>query len=210
MAAVFSGLLIFTTVVIFLASAVGFILYLLRAIGVYKMATGLRIDHSWFAFVPVANSYIYGKVADEASGGGNCRKLLLGLKCVPFAVFVLQIFALIPMISLLPGALEIIREASSAARPDDMSAVIDQLNIYFSTGSAAAALGLLTLLNMVTGLANFVYGISFVYVSNKLFTAYGSSNALLISIIGFFFEIVYDIYIFMIRNNTPERFRVQE
>ncbi len=51
-------------------SAVGFALYVLYALGLYKMGKNLGINGSWLAFIPVANLYVMGKIVDQVSIGG--------------------------------------------------------------------------------------------------------------------------------------------
>ena len=43
----------------------GLIFYILQSIGLMKLAKRNNIKHSWLAFIPVANTYIHGKVAFE-------------------------------------------------------------------------------------------------------------------------------------------------
>ena len=56
LAAVFLGFLIVTLVL-------SVIFYLLNSFGLMRIAKRSNIKHSWLAFVPIANSYVLGKVA---------------------------------------------------------------------------------------------------------------------------------------------------
>ena len=60
----------------------GLIFYILQSIGLMKLAKRNNIKHSWLAFIPVANTYIYGKVAFEDK---IKTFTLLGLKIVSTA-----------------------------------------------------------------------------------------------------------------------------
>ncbi len=44
---------------------IGVILYLLSAIGLYKMAENAGIEYGWLAFIPVLNLYIVGRVVGD-------------------------------------------------------------------------------------------------------------------------------------------------
>lgn len=60
----------------------GLIFYIIQSIGLIKLAKRNNIKHSWLAFIPVANTYIYGKVAFEDK---IKTFTLLGLKIVSTA-----------------------------------------------------------------------------------------------------------------------------
>ena len=47
-----------------LTAAVCITFYLLRAIGVYKIAKRLKLTAPWLAFIPIANNYTLGKIAE--------------------------------------------------------------------------------------------------------------------------------------------------
>ena len=60
----------------------GLIFYILQSIGLMKLAKRNNIKHSWLAFIPVANTYIHGKVAFEDK---IKTFTLLGLKIISTA-----------------------------------------------------------------------------------------------------------------------------
>lgn len=52
-------------VVLIIFLIIGITFYILQSIGLMKLAKRNNIKHSWLAFIPVANTYIHGKVAFE-------------------------------------------------------------------------------------------------------------------------------------------------
>ena len=45
--------------------SIGIVIYLLEAIGVYKMAKSAEIKNPWLAFIPVANDWVFGTLAEK-------------------------------------------------------------------------------------------------------------------------------------------------
>ena len=67
-----------------LSLAVGTVLYILQALGIYTVAVRRCIRHPWMAWLPVTNMWILGSISDQyrfvALGQiRNRRKVLLGL-----------------------------------------------------------------------------------------------------------------------------------
>lgn len=63
--------------------------YILRGYGLMKIAQRYNIEHSWLAWVPVANAYIYGKVAFKSTEKAIA---LFILKAIPLSGIVVQVF----------------------------------------------------------------------------------------------------------------------
>ena len=59
--AVMTAFVIFSAV----AAAIGIILYILRAIGIYKMSKTAGLEYPWLSFIPVASSYTLGRLAEK-------------------------------------------------------------------------------------------------------------------------------------------------
>lgn len=49
--------------------AIGVILYILKSIGLYKLASNAGIDNAWLAWIPIADAYIIAKLAGEVHIG---------------------------------------------------------------------------------------------------------------------------------------------
>lgn len=46
-------------------AAVCLALYILRAIGIYKMSKTAGVEYPWLSFIPVANSFTLGRLAER-------------------------------------------------------------------------------------------------------------------------------------------------
>ena len=79
---------------------VGVILYVFDALAFYTMAKNKGINNPWLAWIPIANSYIMGKIIDEkvAFGGTSIPYAHIFL---PLGPFVAAILAAIPFIGFL-------------------------------------------------------------------------------------------------------------
>ena len=78
------------------------LLYLLHAVGLYKMGKTVGAERSWLAFVPVANLYVMGKIVKEVSIAGiTLTKLEFVLPAVTVTGIVLS---QLPAIGFLAGA----------------------------------------------------------------------------------------------------------
>ena len=47
------------------SAVIGIAIYLLESISVYKMAKSAEIKNPWLAFVPVANDWVFGTLAEK-------------------------------------------------------------------------------------------------------------------------------------------------
>ncbi len=59
------GFLIFLFIVLFVTFALAIALYVFQAIGISKMMQRLNLSNSWMAYIPILNSYAFGKVAEQ-------------------------------------------------------------------------------------------------------------------------------------------------
>ena len=54
---------------------VSFVFYLFNGLGLYKMAKNAGLPNPWLSFVPIANNYLMGKLAERASWYGSGKTL---------------------------------------------------------------------------------------------------------------------------------------
>lgn len=76
----------------FFAGGIGILLYVFRSMGVYTIAKRRGLNNPWFAWVPVADTYLLGSLSDQyqyvVKGKiRNKRKWLLGLNIAMVALF---------------------------------------------------------------------------------------------------------------------------
>lgn len=84
---------------------VGIALYVLMAIGLYGLAKNEGTGNEWFAFIPILQFYIIGKILKELKiGSYTIPQLELVLPLAPIAVFIVgAILDIIPIIGVLLG-----------------------------------------------------------------------------------------------------------
>lgn len=84
------------TTILFFVLVIG--LYVLFVLGLYSLAKTERTGNEWFAFIPVLQLYIIGKILRELRAGAfTVPKLELVLPLAPFAVMIVdKILSAIP------------------------------------------------------------------------------------------------------------------
>lgn len=58
-------LLVAGTFIFVFLFCIGFILYLLQGIGLYKIGSNMGIEYSWFSFIPFLNLYVWGSIVSQ-------------------------------------------------------------------------------------------------------------------------------------------------
>lgn len=87
------------TLIFVLLLSVGFILYLLQAIGLYKIGRKLGIEYSWLSFIPVLNFYVLGAIVSQVNILGYTISQM-GL-VLPISVVIGAVMANVPVFGLL-------------------------------------------------------------------------------------------------------------
>ena len=60
-----AGVLVVLGIVLLFLYAYIIVLYIFQAIGISKMMKSLKLNNSWMAYVPIFNTYAFGKVAEQ-------------------------------------------------------------------------------------------------------------------------------------------------
>jgi len=93
--AVFIGMFI---VMIIIAGIIGLVIYLFQAIGLYKISKNRGYKKAWLSFIPIANLYIMGAIADHINALINKKTyykiILLGLNIltIPFSIYYVGVY----------------------------------------------------------------------------------------------------------------------
>lgn len=84
---------------------IGIAMYVLLAIGLYGLAKNEQTGNEWFAFIPILQFYIVGKILKELKiSTYTIPQLELVLPLAPIAVFILgSILGVIPILGALLG-----------------------------------------------------------------------------------------------------------
>lgn len=188
-------------IVLLITSGIGIVMYLLQAVGLYNMGKTLQLSKPWLSFIPVANVYALGKIAEnyiKADGRKSARFsiilliLYIALYVILFAFF---IFAFI---------LFAVELASDPA-----------VNAYLEGEHFAATAAFTVVLPLVIGYVAML-GLSIalmvvLYVAYwRVFAIFDRQNATMYLVLSIFFTFLTPIFLFVLRNRQPEIFTPQQ
>lgn len=178
------GVFYFIVMMIALATSIG--MYIMTAIGQYRMSQKCGIDKPWLAFIPVANTYNLGKLAERYDDGKptvkKYSKILLGLNiataCSGIVLGVGEIFLIISTIGL---------EASGS---------------YY--GGAALGGLMLFMLAALLCFALAIVAAVFNYIAlYRVYRIFAPDNAMLFLVLSIFVSISYPILMLVLSAKDP-------
>lgn len=168
--------------------AVSLATYLLQSFGLNKMGKSLNIKNSWLAFIPFANIFAFGRIAEKyvKFNGKNSAK---------FSKILLILSIIIAVLSIAISTFAI--------------AVIVMVNFYkFGNSNDIMALSgfLFTLLatEIIMIAAAIVYMVIYYVALWRIFAIFDYNNATLYLVLSIFISIVCPIFIFALRNKEPK------
>ncbi|MFZ5354166.1 MAG: hypothetical protein ACOZCL_15790 [Bacillota bacterium] len=93
-------IILFGGLITLFIAVIGIILYVLLAVGLYGMAKNAGIGNEWFAFIPILQMYIIGKILKEVKiANYTVPQLELVLPLAPIAVSIAgYILGIIPVL----------------------------------------------------------------------------------------------------------------
>ena len=166
-------------------------LYILRALGVYKMSKTAGISSPWVAFVPIANSYTFGKLAEKyrRKDGKKSEKfsvlLLIFDILTLIACVCLIVFTVISLATIFSNA-KIAYDNGTDMTLSQFSSLIPVIVFY-----------------VVTLLSAFVYTVLHYVAFWRIVASFDNSNATLYTVLSVFFSFLDPIFLFIIRNKQP-------
>lgn len=174
-------------VVYFLVMGFSLVMYVLNAVGIYRIAKRRGIHHPWLAWVPIGGSWVLGSIADQYQYVVNQkktsrRKILLILSLATFAV----------CLPLLGGAalLMINSDAEGAS---------------FALGIALLVIAYLALMGLAITITVFSY-----IAYYDLFRSCKPGKEILFLVLGIIFNVTLPFFVFFCGNSDggmPERRR---
>ncbi len=189
--AAFSAFLIAFAVYSAVFLAVALALYILRAAGIYKMALNAGIKQPWLAFVPVANAYTFGLLAEKNNRKKTTDKtkysvVLLTLRIIGTVFFVAAAVTFVIAVAK-------ILTFAYAAYENDTKLSLEAL------GSIVLPIILFAVFTLVT--------LAFIIIRYialwRIYNAYDSSNAAAYTVVSVLFNFTDPIFLFILRNRTP-------
>ena len=174
------------------SAVIGIAIYLLESISVYKMAKSAEIKNPWLAFVPVANDWVFGTVAEKYKKKNGTKSARFGIilpvlgGIVLIEAIALTIFTVISIKEITGYALDAVN-ASAEMAPEQFMSLIPVIILYFALIAVAIA-----------------YAVVFFIALWRVYSSFDKSNATLYIVLSVIFTISVPIILFIIRNRKPE------
>lgn len=174
------------------SAVIGIAIYLLESISVYKMAKSAEIKNPWIAFVPVANDWVFGTLAEKYKKKNGTKSARFGIilpvleGIVLIEAIALTIFTVISVKEITGYALDAVNTSAEMA-PEQFVSLIPVIILYFALIAVAIA-----------------YAVVFFIALWRVYSAFDKSNATLYIVLSVIFTISVPIILFIIRNRKPE------
>lgn len=174
------------------SAVIGIAIYLLESISVYKMAKSAQIKNPWLAFIPVANDWVFGTLAEKYKKKNSTKSARFGIilpvleGIVLIEAIALTIFTVISIKEITGYALDAVNTSSEMA-PEQFMSLIPVIILYFALMAVAIA-----------------YAVVFFIALWRVYSSFDKSNATLYIVLSVIFTISVPIILFIIRNRKPE------
>ena len=174
------------------SAVIGIAIYLLESISVYKMAKSAEIKNPWLVFIPVANDWVFGTLAEKYKKKNGTKSARFGIilpvleGIVLIEAIALTIFTVISIKEITGYALDAVNTSSEMA-PEQFMSLIPVIILYFALMAVAIA-----------------YAVVFFIALWRVYSSFDKSNATLYIVLSVIFTISVPIILFIIRNRKPE------
>lgn len=174
------------------SAVIGIAIYLLESISVYKMAKSAEIKNPWLAFIPVANDWVFGTLAEKYKKKNGTKSARFGVilpvleGIVLIEAIALTIFTVISIKEITGYALDAVNTSTEMV-PEQFMSLIPVIILYFALMAVAIA-----------------YAVVFFIALWRVYYSFDKSNATLYIVLSIIFTISVPIILFIIRNRKPE------
>lgn len=174
------------------SAVIGIAIYLLESISVYKMAKSAEIKNPWLAFIPVANDWVFGTLAEKYKKKNGTKSARFGIilpvleGIVLIETIALTIFTVISVKEITGYALDAVNTSTEMV-PEQFMSLIPVIILYFALMAVAIA-----------------YAVVFFIALWRVYYSFDKSNAMLYIVLSIIFTISVPIILFIIRNRKPE------
>lgn len=181
--AIFSGIML---VYFAFFGIIALAMYLLEAFGLYGMAKGSGIGKPWRGFIPFANTFLFGKIAERyvKKDGKKSAKfggLLLAFEILTLVLAFVTMTFVISMIFVLATAENETELANSIIVP--IFAMLISCFVLVGVSIAYLVIGYVALW--------------------RIFTAFDYNNAIVYFVLSILFSFLGPIFLFVLRNKQP-------
>ena len=182
-------LMVFTSIIAVYFAFLGIIslvMYLLQAFGLYGMAKGSGISAPWRGFIPFANTFLFGKIAERyvKKDGKKSAKfggLLLAFEILTLVLAFVTIAFAISMIFVLVAA-------------------ENETDLAYSILAPMLAMFISCFVLMGVSIA---YIVLYYVALWRIFTAFDYNNATVYFVLSILFSFLGPIFLFVLRNKQP-------
>ena len=168
------------------SAVIGIAIYLLESISVYKMAKSAEIKNPWLAFIPVANDWVFGTLAEKYKKKNGTKSARFGIilpvleGIVLIEAIALTIFTVISIKEITGYALDAVNTSTEMV-PEQFMSLIPVIILYFA-----------------------LMAVVFFIALWRVYYSFDKSNATLYIVLSIIFTISVPIILFIIRNRKPE------
>lgn len=182
-------LMVFTSIIAVYFAFLGIIslvMYLLQAFGLYGMAKGSGISAPWRGFIPFANTFLFGKIAERyvKKDGKKSAKfggLLLAFEILTLVLAFVTVAFAISMIFVLVAA-------------------ENETDLAYSIVAPMVAMFISCFVLMGVSIA---YIVLYYVALWRIFTAFDYNNATVYFVLSILFSFLGPIFLFVLRNKQP-------
>ena len=180
---VFAGIMI---VYFAFFAIVAIVMYLLEAIGLYGMAKSSGISRPWRGFVPFANTFLFGKIAEKYQRRDGKRSAKFGGLLLAF-----EILTLLFSIATMAFVISMISVLATSYNDSELNASI-----------VVPMIAMLVCCFVLIGVL-IAYVVIYYVALWRIFTAFDYNNATVYLVLSIFFSFLAPIFLFVLRNKQP-------
>ena len=175
-----------------ISSFISVALFILNGLGIYNMSKKMELKSPWISFIPVANIFALGRIAQRyvKRDGTPSAKFGITLVILYVSQFLVSvafiIFSVIATISVISNA-ELAIEQEVMMEMSMFSSLIPVIILYFVLAGVALT-----------------YKIIYYVSLWRVFSIFSNENATLFTVLSVFFSFLAPIFLFVIRNNQPK------
>lgn len=172
-------------VVVGVALLLSLIPYLLQSFGLYNMAKACGFANPWTAFIPYANTFTFGRIAEkyQKKNGTKSAKfgaILLTLQIVMVVVLIAFVVFMIALIGIA------VAKGDEISEETVLTIIIPFLLMYLAILGVAIA-----------------YTVVYYVALWRIFAIFDNYNATTYTVLSIFFSILAPIFLFVVRKNPP-------
>lgn len=188
---VITSIFITFAVYILVLSAISLTLYILRAIGVYNMAKNTEIKNPVLAFIPIANCFTFGKLAEKYKKKNGTESAKFGVILLVFNILSI-VFTVLFFVFFAVSATKILGFADQAVKNGTEMTIEMFSSIVVPAVLYVALIGLLLAFNIIRYVALW-----------RVFAFFDYNNATAFTIFSVLFSFLDPIFLFILRNKQP-------